>query len=75
MDYGRGKRPPQKVIGANFQRYRERLNLTKTYVGSQLGYTRHWVAKLEDGKTCFDFSMSLQVKELLGLDSIEDLLK
>lgn len=74
MDYGRGKKSSQKVIGENFKRRRERLNLTKTHVAGQLGYTRHWVQRLEEGKTCFDFSMSPQVKDLLGLKSIEDLL-
>jgi ribosome-binding protein aMBF1 (putative translation factor) len=70
-------KPPtmRQIIGANFERRREQLGLSKIYVAKELGYNRHWVRDLERGKTCFDFSQGPQVASLLKLETVEELYK
>ena len=68
-------KPPtmRQIVGANFERRRVQLGLSKSYVAQELGYNRHWVRKLESGKTCFDFSQGPKVASLLQLETIEEL--
>lgn len=63
-----------KTIGHNFRERRKELGLTQVAVANELGYNRAWVRRLEMGKTCFDLGQYPQVKALLQLKDISDLM-